>query len=53
MNQLLSKIGAAVVTVTVFLFAVCILLKFNFGSYVVCMLLPVGILSYMHFNKSK
>ena len=42
MNQLLSKIGAAVVTVTVFLFAVCILLKFNFGSYVVCMLLPIG-----------
>ena len=39
---MLSKIGAAVVTVTVFLFAVCILLKFNFGSYVVCMLLPIG-----------
>lgn len=42
MNQLLSKIGAAIVTVTVFLFAVCILLKFNFGSYFVCMLLPIG-----------
>jgi len=42
MNQLLSKIGAAVVTVTVFLFAVCILFDFTFGSYLVCMFLPVG-----------
>ena len=42
MNQLLAKIGAAVVTVTVFLFAVCILCSFNFGSYLVCMFLPIG-----------
>jgi len=42
MNQLLAKIGAAVVTVTVFLFAVCILCGFNFGSYLVCMFLPIG-----------
>ena len=42
MNQLLSKIGAAVVTVTVFLFAVFILCDFTFGSYLVCMFLPLG-----------
>ena len=42
MNQLLAKVGAAVVTVTVFLFAVCILCSFNFGSYLVCMFLPIG-----------
>ena len=42
MNQLLAKIGAAVVTVTVFLFAVFILCSFNFGSYLVCMFLPIG-----------
>ena len=42
MNRVLSKIGAAVVTVTVFLFAVCILTHFLFGSYLVCMFLPIG-----------
>ena len=42
MNRQLAKIGAAVVTVTVFLFAVFILCHFNFGSYFVCMLLPIG-----------
>ena len=42
MNRQLSKIGAAVVTVTVFLFAVCILFDFTFGSYLVCMFLPIG-----------
>ena len=42
MNRLLSKIGAAVVTATVFLFAVFILCSFNFGSYLVCMFLPIG-----------
>ena len=42
MNRLLSMIGAAVVTVTVFLFAVCILADYPFGSYLVCMFLPIG-----------
>ncbi len=42
MNRTLSRIGAAVVTVTVFLFAVCILAHFTFGSYLVCMFLPIG-----------
>ena len=42
MNRLLSKIGAAIVTVTVFLFAIFILCDFSFGSYLVCMFLPIG-----------
>ena len=42
MNSQLAKIGAAVVTVTVFLFAVFILCDFSFGSYLVCMFLPIG-----------
>lgn len=42
MNRLLSRIGAAIVTVSVFLFALCMLMDFPFGSYLVCMFLPIG-----------
>ena len=42
MNRTISKIGAALVTVTVFLFALCIIIDFPFGSYFVCMILPIG-----------
>ena len=42
MNRTLSKAGAAIVTVTVFLFALNILIDFTFGSYLVCMFLPIG-----------
>ena len=42
MNRLLSRIGAAIVTVSVFLFAVFIVCDFTFGSYFVCMFLPIG-----------
>ena len=42
MNRIVSKTGAAVVTATVFLFAVCIITRFSFGSYLVCMFLPIG-----------
>lgn len=42
MNRTVSKAGAATVTVTVFLFALCMLLRFPFGSYFVCMFLPLG-----------
>lgn len=44
MNRLIPKIGSAMVTGTVFLFALCLLLPFPFGSYFVCMLLPIGYL---------
>ena len=42
MNKLIPKIGAVIVSVTVFLFAVCMIVKFHFGSYLVCMFLPIG-----------
>lgn len=42
MNRTIPKIGAAVVTIAVFLFAVCMLIDFSFGSYLVCMFLPLG-----------
>lgn len=42
MNRLIPKIGAGIVTAAVFLFAVCLITNFNFGSYLVCMFLPIG-----------
>lgn len=42
MNRTISKIGAAVVTITVSLFAICMIADFPFGSYFVCMFLPLG-----------
>ena len=42
MNRMIAKIGAAIVTVTVFLFAVFLAVDFTFGSYFVCMFLPMG-----------
>lgn len=42
MNRLIPKIGAAAVTLTVFLFAVFMIVDFTFGSYLVCMFLPIG-----------
>lgn len=42
MNRTIPRIGAAVVTITVFLFAVCLIVDFLFGSYLVCMFLPLG-----------
>ena len=42
MNRFIPKIGAAIVTLTVFLFAIFLIVDFPFGSYLVCMLLPMG-----------
>lgn len=42
LNRMIPRVGAAIVTGTVFLFALCILFGFPFGSYLVCMFLPVG-----------
>lgn len=44
MNRRIPRIGAAIVSVTVFFFALFLLVDFNFGSYFVCMLLPIGYL---------
>lgn len=42
MNRMIARVGAAIVTVTVFLFALCLIVDFRFGSYLVCMFLPLG-----------
>ena len=42
MNRQISRIGAAIVCVTVFLFAVFLVADCSFGYYFVCMLLPLG-----------
>lgn len=42
LNRAVAKAGAGIVAVTVFLFAVFIIADFTFGSYLVCMFLPVG-----------
>ena len=42
MNRFIPKTGAAIVTVTVFLFAIFLIVNFTFGSYLVCMFLPIG-----------
>lgn len=42
LNRTVSKIGAAIVTITVFLFAVFIITGFFAGQYFVCALLPMG-----------
>ena len=42
LNQSIPKIGSAIVAVSVFLFALCMLVDYPFGSYLVCMFLPIG-----------
>lgn len=42
MNRTIAKAGAALVTATVFLFAVFLIVHFSFGYFFVCMLLPIG-----------
>lgn len=42
MNKILPRIGAAIVTITIFLFAIFLIIDFSFGSYFVCMFLSIG-----------
>lgn len=42
MNCTIAKAGALTVTITVALFAVCMLISFELGSYFVCLLLAMG-----------
>ena len=42
MNKLIPKIGSAIVTASVFLFLFCMIVDYPFGSYLVCMFLPIG-----------
>lgn len=41
MNKIIPRIGSAIVTGAVFLFAVCLIVNFPSGSYFVCMFLPI------------
>ena len=42
LNKSIPKIGSAIVAASVFLFALCMLVDYPFGSYLVCMFLPIG-----------
>ena len=42
LNRMIAKAGSAIVTVTVFLFAVFLIIKFSMSSYFVCLILPIG-----------
>ena len=42
LNRMIPKAGSAIVTVTVFLFAIFLLIDYSMGGYFVCLILPVG-----------
>jgi hypothetical protein len=42
MNKKLAKIGSLIVIITVFIFAVCEVISFHFGSFFICMFLAFG-----------
>ena len=42
LNQTLSKVGSAIVTVTVFPFAIFLIINFSMGYFFVCLILPIG-----------
>jgi predicted Na+-dependent transporter len=42
LNKMVSKAGSVIVTVTVFLFAIFLIINFSFGYYFVCLILPIG-----------
>ena len=42
LNKMISKVGSAIVTVTVFLFAVFLIINYSTGYYFVCLILPIG-----------
>ena len=42
LNKMIPKVGSAIVTVTVFLFALFLIINYSMGSYFVCLILPLG-----------
>ncbi len=42
LNKIVSKVGSVIVTVTVFLFAIFLIIDFTMGSFFVCLILPIG-----------
>ncbi|MBP0971233.1 MAG: hypothetical protein J5753_04260, partial [Oscillospiraceae bacterium] len=42
LNKMIPQAGSAIVTVTVFLFALFLIINYSMGSYFVCLILPLG-----------
>ena len=42
LNKMISKVGSSIVTVTVFLFALFLMINFPTGYFFVCLILPIG-----------
>ena len=42
LNKMIPKAGSAIVTVTVFLFALFLIINYSMGSFFVCLILPIG-----------
>ena len=42
MNEKIARAGSIIVSITVAIFAVCMLIDFSFGSFFICMILPIG-----------
>lgn len=42
LNKTIAKVGSGIVTVTVFLFALFLIINYSLGSYFVCLILPIG-----------
>ncbi len=42
LNKMIPKVGSAIVTATVFLFALFLIINYSMGSYFVCLILPLG-----------
>ena len=42
LNKMIPKAGSAIVTATVFLFAMFLIINYSMGSFFVCLILPIG-----------
>ncbi len=42
LNKTIAKVGSGIVTVTVFLFALFLIINYSMGSFFVCLILPIG-----------
>ena len=42
LNKTIAKVGSEIVTVTVFLFALFLMINYSMGSFFVCLILPLG-----------
>ena len=42
LNKIISKVGSSIVTVTVFLFALFLMINYPTGYFFVCLILPIG-----------